>query len=215
MSIFDISSYSIGVAVLIGGIRFQKINALYYPFIICMAIGFLNEIFCGLMEGTQYNFNFNNNIYVLVESLLLLWQFKNWGSFTNRNPLFWGIGFIFLASWLVENFVIRDISQVASYFRVIYSFVLVLLAINQVNEIVIRDRKNILINPIFLISIGIICFYTFKVLVELFLTYGPSGAEEFKTNVFLIHEWINLFSNLVYAFAILWMQKRQRFLLPS
>ena len=215
ISFFDISSFSIGIAAITSWIRFGKINSTYYPFLICISLALLNETICGLVADSAYNFNINNNIYVLLESLLILWQFRNWGSFINKKYLFFSIAFIFLLVWVVENFIVGNLEQVASYFRVVYSFILVLLAINQINKIIIRERKNILTNPIFLICVGVVCYYTYKVLVELFWVYGLPERKEFKINLYLIHAWLNLFSNLIYAFAVLWMQKRQRFLLPS
>ena len=37
-------SFSIAIAAIIGWIRFKKINPAYYPFVICIWIGLLNEI---------------------------------------------------------------------------------------------------------------------------------------------------------------------------
>ena len=212
-----ISGFSISISVIISWIRLNKINQVFYPLLICLNIGLLNEFF-GLFltnSGFPISISINNNVYVLLESLLILWQFKNWGSFHNRKYLFWIFVFFFMGIWITENFIIGKITYTNSYFRVSYSFILVLLAINQINEIIVRDRENILLNPVFLICTGVIIYFTYKVLVEIFWIYGLPKSDEFRGNIYLIHDWINLFSNLIYAFAVLWMQKRQRFLLPS
>jgi len=217
-----ISSLSISAAVFIALIRFKKINASYYPFVICVCIGLINELVSFFITGPLRMSAVNNNINVLIESVLILWQFKNWNSFRKRTYLFWVIGSLFIAAWIAEVFFIRPITpyytrgilEVASYFRILSSFILVLLAVNQINELIVLDRKNILLNPIFLICMGIVFYYTYKVWIETFWSYGLLRDLR-MTKVWNIHDWINLFSNLIYAFAILWMQKRQRFLLPS
>jgi hypothetical protein len=178
-------------------------------------LALLNEIISVLILNTGHVVSTNNNIYVLLESILFLLQFKNWGSFVSKKYLFWLIFITLVGIWITENFIIGKISQTYPYFRIVYSFTFVLLAIGQINKIIIRDRRNILINPIFLICIGIIFYYTYKVLIETFWAYGLTKSRDFIKHVYIIHAWINLFSNLIYAFAVLWMQKRQRFLLPS
>jgi hypothetical protein len=221
-----ITEFSILVAVIISLIRIYKINSIYYPFIVCLIIGTLNEILSVTLNKIGYRSTANNNIYVLVESILFLLLFKNWESFNKKKYLFWVFAGLFIVTWVVEIFFIRPIYpyashgifEIASYFRILYSSVLVLLAINLINQIITRDRKNILLNPIFLICSAIVFYFTYKILIEAFYTYGLTSSKEnleFAKNVYRIHDWINLFSNLVYAFAILWIQKRQRFLLPS
>ena len=211
----DISGLSIIAAISISLFRIEKISSSFYPFIFCIFLGLTNEVLSYFFLKAGMNISVNNNMYVFLESVLILWQFKNWGSFINRKHLFWFIACLFVGIWVAENFIISKINYTNSYFRVSYSFILVLLAINQINEIIVRDRKNILINPIFLICTGIVIYFTYKSLVEIFWIYGLPKSDEFRGNIYLIHDWINLFSNLIYAFAVLWMQKRQRFLLPS
>jgi len=226
ISFHYISEFSIVIGIVISCFLFKRINAVYFPFLLCLAIGFLNEILSVYLHKTIHNTAANNNIYVLIESILLLLLFKNWGSFSKRQYLFWVIASLFLLTWVIEIFFIRPIygyvkigiNEIASYFRIFYSFVLVLLAINHINALIIRDRKNILINPVFLICTAIVFYFTYKILIESFYAYGlttNSANLDFAKNVYRIHDWINLFSNLIYAFAILWMQKKQRFLLPS
>ena len=77
-----IFSLSILIASLIGWVRFRKIDPAYYPFLYCLWIGSLNEIINYILAANHQTNALNNNIYALLESLLLLWLFKNWGNFT-------------------------------------------------------------------------------------------------------------------------------------
>ena len=80
-----IFSFSIIIAATIGWVRFRKINPAYYPFIYCIWLAFLNEILSFIFAQTIRDNSVNNNLYALAESLLIVWQFRNWGIFKNKD----------------------------------------------------------------------------------------------------------------------------------
>lgn len=210
-----IFSFSISIAAFIGFIRFKKIDSTLYPFIFSIWIGFINEIISFLMTKNGQTTAINNNIYVLIEALLITWQFNNWGLFRRPWFLFPLVLILFIISWIIEYFFVYEITSIGSYFRVLYSFMIVLMSINVTNGLIVRDRRSILKNPVFLICIGFIFYYTYKVLVETFWIYGLNYSRGFRNNVYFILTYVNLFSNLIYALAVLWMPMKQRFTLPS
>jgi hypothetical protein len=207
-------SFSIAIAAIIGWIRYKKINPSYYPFIYCLWIGFLNELISYTVTKAGYSTAINNNIYVLIESLIVTWQFKRWGLFQRHKSLHIILLILFCVLWFVENFYISKITHIRSEFRIVYSFTIVLMSISQLNAILIREKKTILKNPIALICLGFILFYTYKVLVESFWVYGLNNSKDFRNNVYLILAYINLIANLIYALAVLWMPTKHRFSLP-
>lgn len=214
-SIRLIFSFSIAIAVLISWIRFKKINPTYYPFIFCLWLGLLNEILSYIFSILTHSNALNNNIYVLLESLLITWQFHSWKLFARHNTLFIVILCLLLGTWFVDNFIISKISHFSSYFRMVYSFIIVLMSISVLNMLLATERKSIITNPVFLICVSFIIFYTYKILVEAFWVYGLNSSKEFRLNVYGILLFINVFTNLVYALAVLWMPTKQRFTLPS
>lgn len=209
-----IFSFSIVFAAIIGWIRYKKINPAYYPFIYCIWIGFINEIISYVATRAGYSTAVNNNIYVLIEALLFTWQFKRWGLFQQHQSLFIIILTLFGSIWCIENFYISKITSIRSEFRIVYSFAIVLMSISQLNAILVREKKDLLKNPITLICVGFILFYTYKVLVESFWVYGLNNSRDFRNNVYLILAYINLICNLIYALAVLWMPTKHRFSLP-
>src|SRR5204863_130434 len=76
-----ILSFSISIPALIGLVRFSKISNVFYPILYCIWIGLLNEIISYVMIQNGYQNGINNNIYALIESLLIDWNFKNWTVF--------------------------------------------------------------------------------------------------------------------------------------
>ncbi len=76
-----IFSFSIFIAAIIGGIRYARISAVYHPFLYCLWIGSANEILSYFLIRARHSTAINISIYILIESLLFTWQFKNWGLF--------------------------------------------------------------------------------------------------------------------------------------
>lgn len=206
---------SIFIPAIIGLIRINKISSTYYPFLFCIWLGSLNEVTSYTIGKMGQQTSFNNNVYAFFESLLFVWQFKKWRLFDNSKILYHTIIVAFICAWLIEHFIIHEIDYSTSYFRVLYSFVVVLMSINVVNSLIIQERQNLLINPVFLICIAFIIHYTYYVLVMAFWYYGLNFSEPFLIKVAFVMPYVNFLSNLLFGFAFLWIQPKQRFSLPS
>ena len=213
-NIVTIFSFSIALAAILGILRFASINRVYYPFLYCCWIGLLNECisFVETYEGKSNAIN--SNIYVLLEFVLFVWQFYYWGLFGRRRS-WWPVPLIIIGGiWVWENFFPYRLDRFSSYFRVSYSFALVLMSISILNRQIVREKRHLLKNPVALICLGAIIYYTYKVLVETFWLYGLNQGSVFRNNVYLILAFINLFTNVIFALAVLWMPKKLRFTLP-
>ena len=212
-----IFSLSIGIGAIIGLIRFEKINPAYYPFLYCIWIAFFNEVLSYYITRKGGSNGINNNIYALTESILIVWFFKNMNLFRNVKWLFGVILSSFILVWAGEIIFGKGINQTTSYFRIFYSFVVVIMSGIMLNMQLFRERKNILKNAIFLICLAFLIYYTYKIIVTVFVLYATKEAKTspFAINLFTILIYINLFINLVYAIAVLWMPSKHRFSLPS
>jgi hypothetical protein len=210
-----IMSFSVLVPAVIGWVRFKRIHPTFYPFIFCLWIGSLNEGISYLTSKLQHSNAINNNVYVLVEGVLLLWQFEKWGNFLGKRGFFLFYAGLFTIAWLLDNFLISKITHFSSYYRILYSAIICLMSINYINLIIVRERKNLVRNSAFLICAGFIIFYTYKVMVETFWLYGLNNGSGFRTNVYLILAYINLLTNCIFTLAVAWIPERQRFSLPS
>jgi hypothetical protein len=208
-------SYTIALPVIISWIRFKQINSAYYPFIFCLWIGLLNEIISRFFSGYNNSNAVNSNIYYLLEAFFLTWQFYRWKLF-DRLKIFFSIMLcLFAITWVVENFILFSITKFNSYFAITYYFAIVFMSIAMFNMLLVRERKLLLTNPIFLICSCFIIYYTYSILVEAFWVYGLNSSKEFRISVYQILLFINVFAYLVYSFAIIWMRTKQRFTLPS
>jgi hypothetical protein len=206
----DISAFSLAIPILLSIFRFNMIGEAYRPFIYLLWIGGANEILSNLLINRGYYNAVNSNIYSLVESLLLLWFFRNSGAF-NRAKFMYPLLFIFFtATWLVDVIVFgylingKFIDHFNTYFSIITGLPIVLSSINVMNDVLTRER-DIARNPSFLICVGLMIYFTYRTFIE--------ACWLFYNQVYDIHSFINLLCNLIYAIAVLWMQRRQAFTL--
>ncbi|MEP6749368.1 MAG: hypothetical protein ABJB86_16655 [Bacteroidota bacterium] len=206
-----ISSLSIGIAAIIACWRFRKIHPVFRPFIYCIWLALANEILSIILVQTIRTNAVNSNIYVLLESLLIVWQFRKWGMFERYKIVFKLLLGLLVLAWFTENFMLFSIRQFSSWFRIFYSFIIVLLSISLLNRQILGDKGILLKNPVALICLSFIIYYTYKVLVETFWVYGLNESGTFRNKVYIILNYINLFSNLIYALAVLWMPTKHRF----
>jgi len=208
---FVILSCSIFVPAVIGGVRILKVDSAFHPFIICLWIGAINELISIYFSQSGNSTHVNNNIYVIIEAILLIWQLKRWGAFDRFHRLYFMLILIFISGWLLENYFLASIHATEPWFRLGYSFIIVLLAIQVVNHLIISERRSLIRNPIFLVTMGCIIYFTYKGLVEVFWINGFNTSPGFLINVYSIMIWINLLVNIIFSFAVLWMPEKLRF----
>ena len=209
----ELFSYSVGIGAIIGLIRWKIVSQAYLPFILLLWLGFSNEIITTIIISKGYSNAPNNNIYDLIEALSILWLFKKWNLFERNKNLFWYLFFLFAATWGVENFYVSSIKVFNSYFNILYSFIIVLMSIQMINQMILKDRAGLIRNAQFLISVGFIAFFTYKLLIEIFWVYGLNSSHEFRANVYRIMAYINLAVNLIFALAVLWIPRKREYIL--
>lgn len=193
-------SLSILMPLAAGVIRFRKLPASYYPLIYLLFIGTANEFI-------SYIFFYNSsnavpvNIYFLLEFLLFSWQFRCWKNILRKDKWYYALLIIMVMLWISENVVLGRIVVFSPVFQVSYALVLVLLAVNQLNWLVVNEKGNIIGNARFIICIAVIIYFSYKVLTEIFYHYAPSNL--MKSNIFDVQSYCNVGYNVLLTIAIL------------
>jgi hypothetical protein len=177
-----------------------------------MWIGLANEIMSQLVVLVFNRMNANANVYVLVEFAFILFQFYKWNTRPISRYLF--LFCIGLGIWIVDNMVVNSISTINSIFRVSYSFIIVLLSLDQIGRLLLFERGSMFKNAIFLVCTGFLIFYGFKTCIEVFNILQLKFEADFYRNLWTLMGVFNIIANLIYALAILWMPKRREFILP-
>jgi hypothetical protein len=212
-----ILSLSISLAVIIGIVRFRKIDRAYYPFIYYISLMLVVEIVVKLLSETGSNDAIRTmmNIYTLVEFSLLAWLFHAWGLFNRNKTFFIVMMCVFFLAWIFTTIIIESVIYGNNfYFRVLYSFALVLFAVSTFNKMVVNHRGSIFQNAQFWICLGIIIFFTFFLLnnaTKLSLV-RHNISSDFKQNLQKIIVFSNLLVNFLYVVAVLWIPRKKNFM---
>ncbi|MCW3074258.1 MAG: hypothetical protein JWP69_1327 [Flaviaesturariibacter sp.] len=209
-----ICTFSIVIAAVTGLIRFKKIDQPYQPFLLFIWLSFFNECLSVLLAYTIRNNVINNNIFFLLQALIITWQFNNLKLFGQKH-LFPILLALLSAGWLSEILIFSSINRFCSYFIVAHSFFIVLFSISMLNRLIVNESIHLLTNSIFLICIAFIIYFTLAILTEIFWLYGLNESSAFASNIQRILRYANLFANLLYALAVVWMPARPRFILLS
>ncbi len=212
MSVKDYFIFSILIAGIISLVRFSMIRREYYPFIFVIWLACINELLNFVLYKAHIYTVFPNNIYSLLEGLLMLWFFENMGTFRRIRGMRYILSVFIIGVWIADNVAHHFSKDYNSYFNIACSFILSLLAITTINNLLVSEKK-VLTNPAFLICCSAVIFFTYMIVVETFWIYGLDASKAFQAKVFNIQTGINLFCNLLYAFAVIWMRKKQEFTL--
>jgi hypothetical protein len=210
-----ILSLSIGFAVIIGIVRFRRIDSSYYPFIYNIIVALLVEILNRILtvRGHPSAFMLVLNIFSYIDFFLFLWLFHNWGLFNRKKSTFIAIAGTFFIIWLLNNILVTGFIKHNLYFFILYAFALIFFSVNTFNKAVVHERSSIFRNPKFWICLGIIIFYSFFIVtvstgLSLFM---HNVSVEFRRGLQAISVFSNLLVNLLYAVAVLWIPRKKNF----
>jgi len=209
--VYTVLSLTIGAGALTGLWRYRKIERRYLPFVWLTWAGFGNEVAANLLVRQHSNIVLYN-VYACLEFFLLCLQFERWGLFRRRPSLYYVLQICMLGLWCTESLCF-DIFMVNSYFLIISSFAVVLMGIETTSEMLFFESYRLLRNSKFLICSGLILFFSYSILVEMFWVFGLKHSVAFRVRIYEILYIINAFTNLVFALAILWMPMRPRYIL--
>ncbi|HVY74133.1 MAG TPA: hypothetical protein VG890_04845 [Puia sp.] len=207
-------SYSILPAAVIACFRYSKVPADNRLFFLIVWVALFNEILSDIFAVTFGSSAVNGNIYVLVEAILYCLLFYRWQVQRRRKYVFWSLIGLLLVAWISDNLILHTVVQTNSLFRIVYSFILVFLALDQINQLITGERENLLKNARFLVSVGVVIFFTYKAIIELLFWLLPF-SKGFQFSIYILMDCVNLLVNLIFALAALWIPTKQKFILPS
>ena len=201
-SIFLVSQ-SILIPLIAGLINLRRIGKRYRPFFILLVVGFVTELINRFTIKVIHNSNAGvSNIFALIEWLLILWQFRVWDFLHARKKAYLFLLLFPCAIWVTENLVFGHLRDFSPYFRFLDSFLIVLLSVNKINFMITHDDRNLLRHPEFLICIGFIIFFIYKIIYEWAYQTSLFGATDITTTIILLFGYINALTNIIFAIAM-------------
>jgi hypothetical protein len=192
------------IPLLIGLIRCNRTVDSFQPFLLLLSLAFLSEMISFICISVLDTSNaVPSNLYGLAECIVIIYQFYVWGFLKRRRFLFYGLLAGLLTLWSTENIILGKIEMFSPWFRVTYAFITVLLSINEINYLIVRDNKNLVKNSRFLVCLGFIIFFIYQIIYEASLFVGSDTVLTLR--VIFMFNYINAFVNLIYAIAVLFI----------
>lgn len=201
---FILSLY-IAVPSILALFKIKMIARAWYPLVYLLCLGLINEIagyFIFLKDNT-----IANNIYYIIEFVLYCILFRNWRHILTDKKLFSLLVTGVILFWLTDEIMFMKIITFDSVFLFVYPFILVLLAVNELNFIVANEHNNIMKNPAFIFCCAIIISYSYQALSEIFYHYAPHS--DLKRNIFSIQAYINVLFNILLTLVVLCLPKKR------
>jgi hypothetical protein len=209
----DVSAYSIVLPVIIGALRFKRILKSYRPFILLVSVALGNEIISDIFIKLIRNDAVNNNIYTLAEYLIIIVLFMQLDE-ANHKTKYYGLVAFGIIAWTVDNILLHAITDTSSYFRIIYGLVIVFLSVSKLNEVLFNEVRHTFKNAMLVICISLILEFTYQAVFEIFIVLKLPYSIAFYKKLFYILIYVNFFTNLLYALAMLWAPTKRQFTLP-
>lgn len=182
----------------------------YHPFVYYCCLSLLVEIpvYVLLLHNMDYIVAAIYNLFTLAEFYLLARMFYNWGLFKRDKKIFiLIITFSFLL--FVCTLYIRGYAKTNYFARIVDSFALIFFSISAFNKMILNERNNIFKNAKFWICIGLVIFFTYSILVNTEQLSFLKRTKYFEGKVWLINAYSNLFVNLLYAVAVIWIPRKK------
>lgn len=208
-------SQSILLPLIAGLIRFRRIGWSYQPFLGLLLFGTIIEVITYIQIQNRHNMSnaILSNIFALAEWCLIAWQFHVWGFLKQKKTLFYALLIISSLPWVIENIFLKKINDFSPYFRFYYYFLIVLLSVNKINFMITHDNRNLFRNPRFLICIGFIIYFIYKILYEWAYQVSVFGTSEIMSTIITGMAYINVLTNIIYAIAFLLIPAPRKFTL--
>jgi hypothetical protein len=186
----------------IGLIRFNRTVVSFQPFLLLLSLAFLSETISFICISVLQTSNaVPLNLYGLAESIVVIYQFFVWGTLRRKRLLFIGLLSSIAGIWIIENIVFNKIETFSPYFRVTYAFITVLLSINEINYLIVKDNKALFRNARFLVCLGFIIIFIYQIIYEASMFIGSDTVLSLR--IIFMFNYINAFVNLIYAIAVL------------
>lgn len=204
-------SITIAVPAIIGLFRYRKIDKRYRPFIwICCTFTFSELLRFALINVKIYTFA-TYNIALPVVLVMYLILFKRWSLFAGKKYLLPFLFMLILIIWIADHFLINGfrLHTRTSYFRIFNSLLLVMLAVNMVNHLIISEKNGLLMNSRFLLCIGLIIYYTYRISFDAFTLKGMS--EHFLLQLGDFNRYLLVGLNVIFTLAMLWIPSKKNF----
>jgi hypothetical protein len=197
----------------IGLVRYRRLGKMYRPFLLMLVLAVLNQLVSYIFLKTMHLNSVPNNVYGLLEWILVAWQFHVWGLLRQRKLVFYLLVVLVSLIWVVEDLVLGGIKDYPPYFQVFDAFVIVLMSVGKINFMITHDDRNLSGNPVFLICIGFIILFIYEIVLEWAYQMSLQGATETTNRIIIGFSYVDVLVNIIFAVALWKIPRPQKFTL--
>jgi hypothetical protein len=202
-----ISTFSIIPAFIVAILKYGK-NPLFRPFCLLIFLGSVIDITNLILGRYNYNNLWLFNIFILGQYYFVIYQFYKWGFFNSRSLTAKGTLIVITVIWIVESCLHSFSLALNEYSLIFSSFFIVIFTTIYINQLIFEKIVFLLKDPRFLLSVGLLIYFTINMLVFIFAIPQFNISGIFFKNVWVIHDFINTFTNLIFAAGLLCIQKK-------
>lgn len=144
------------------------------------------------------------NLYVLISTILIVLYLKaiNIGKLVKTGLILFSYSII----WVIDNFILNDVTTTNSICRITAHILVVLLSFNTIKQRIELYNFNIKNEPVFIIVIGLIFNSIYKIIYEIIYLIGNENNELNMAISFLI-PIINFILYSFYTYALLCLKR--------
>ena len=199
--------------VIAGFFRYRLVQRECSPFFWLLVLGLLcEEASFIFIENSHIKTNaLPTNIYILCEWILLAIQFHQWGFLKKKRKWFIALVIATVMVWVTENLILHQINFFRPYFPFLYSFLVVILSVREINFMITHENRMLFRNPKFLICIGLIIYFIYKIIFEWAYQMSLLNASEFTQTIIFLFAYINAGTNIIFGIALLCIPGRKKF----
>lgn len=214
-TVFVISGFSILLPTVAGVLKRKALGSKYLPLLILLLVGLCNEsLNYYLIVYVKARNMTASNIYVLVELLLITWLFHNMKLLLSKKFLI-TIVVIGTTVWIADNLVVNSLCSNNSLFRMVASFMVIFLSIERINQHYFATGWVQSGHTDILLSSGFLAYFLYKAFIEAFHLFPMHLDKSSYITLWLILAVINFIVNILFAIAILCIQRKNQFSLHS
>ncbi len=197
------SAYSLSPAAVMAIFRYRNADTDFHPFIYLLWMGFINEALSTMLIKTGHSNAINNNIYVLLEAGLLLWQFYKWGVLKRYGWMYVIAGVLVGLGWGLENVWLGEIRSFDNLFRMYTAVLVISLALIKLTQRAAEIRERRYTKTCFLICAGLLLYFCVNLYLEILLHFFHTAT--WTGALFWWSGWVNIVANILFFIAVLWI----------
>ncbi len=207
------SEFSILPAAVAGLGRLRSILPRDRPFVYDVWAASLSEIVAYILARTIRNNIVCLNIFELIDALLIIQIFHNWGCLRNRKAAFRILQFCFLALWVKFNHSKELLFTDTPMFHLVVSIVHVLMGIDCINSFLVNERLDLRRNGRFIAAMSLVTSSSYQAIQDTITWIQPPFSYSFYDHLYDITAFIMIFVNVAAFYAIKRLPAREPFVL--